>query len=134
MSEPYVDHIGIIVHDLDEALRLFENLFDLKPANVLDMEEVGLRIATLKAANVDLELIQYMDQREGIARRTMGDRKGINHISFRVKDVSASLEQFQQKGAQVLEGFPRQGSHGVVAFFRADSTAQILLEICEHKG
>ena len=134
MNEPYVDHIGIIVHDLDEALRLFENLFDLKPARVLDMDEVGLRIATLKASNVDLELIQYMDQREGIARRTMGDRKGINHVSFRVKDVSASLEQFQQKGAEVIDGFPRQGSHGLVAFFRPESTAQILLEICERKG
>jgi len=134
MNEPYVDHIGMIVHDLDEALRLFENLFDLKPARVLDMDEVGLRIATLKASNVDLELIQYMDQREGIARRTMGDRKGINHVSFRVKDVSASLEQFQQKGAEVIDGFPRQGSHGLVAFFRPESTAQILLEICERKG
>jgi len=113
---------------------LFENLFDLKPARVLDMDEVGLRIATLKASNVDLELIQYMDQREGIARRTMGDRKGINHVSFRVKDVFASLEQFQQKGAEVIDGFPRQGSHGLVAFFRPESTAQILLEICERKG
>jgi len=134
MNEPYVDHIGMIVHDLDEALRLFENLFDLKPARVLDMDEVGLRIATLKASNVDLELIQYLDQKEGIARRTMGDRKGINHVSFRVKDVSASLEQFQQKGAEVIDGFPRQGSHGLVAFFRPESTAQILLEICERKG
>jgi len=134
MNEPYVDHIGMIVHDLDEALRLFENLFDLKPARVLDMDEVGLRIATLKASNVDLELIQYLDQKEGIARRTMGDRKGINHVSFRVKDVFASLEQFQQKGAEVIDGFPRQGSHGLVAFFRPESTAQILLEICERKG
>ncbi|MBW2302408.1 MAG: VOC family protein [Deltaproteobacteria bacterium] len=134
MNEPYVDHIGIIVENLEEALRLFEEIFNLKATKVVDMAEVGLRVATLKASNIDLELIQYLEEKEGIARKAMGVRKGINHISFRVKDVVTSLVELKGKGPEVTEGFPRQGSHGPVAFFRPETTQGILLEICEGDG
>jgi len=131
MNPPVVDHIGIIVEDLDQALKLFENLYGLRPAARKDMPEVGLRIAHLKAANIDLELLQYTGAEGGFAEKTMGRRPGVNHFSVRVEDVDEAVARFGDNGVRVMEGFPRQGSHGRVAFFEPDTADGVLMEACE---
>jgi len=132
MTGPYIDHIGIIVDDMDESIALFERLFGLRPVDLKHMDDVGLRIAQIKTENVDIELIQYTTQEEGFARKVMGSRPGLNHISFLVNDVGTSSKSFEDKGARPIKGFPRQGSNGRVAFFVPESTQGILFEICEH--
>jgi methylmalonyl-CoA/ethylmalonyl-CoA epimerase len=131
MTLPDIDHIGIIVEDLDESLGLFERLFDMKPTKIAHMPEAGLKIAHLRARNVGIELLQYTSDEEGIGRVAMGPGKGINHISIPVEDMTFALQDFQEKGIKVVEGFPRPGSHGQVAFFIPETTQGILLEICE---
>ena len=130
MARPIVDHIGIIVEDLERSLTLFERLFDLRPTVIQEMEEVGLRIAELKAANIAIELIQYMGDGESFGRKVMGPRPGANHFSFRVEDVDAAVNRFKNSGVTPLEGFPRKGSHGRVAFFEPETTEKILMEVC----
>jgi methylmalonyl-CoA epimerase len=131
VTAPYIDHIGIIVENLDQSVSMFERLFGVRPVSLREMPDVGLRIAHIKAENVDIELIQYLSQEEGVARKAMGSRPGINHISVLVNDVETWSRKFEGQGARVVNGFPRQGSHGQVAFFEPESTQGILLEICE---
>ncbi|NQT55247.1 MAG: VOC family protein [Desulfobacteraceae bacterium] len=130
MKRPYVDHLGIIVDNLDQAIELFERMFDLKPSKIKEMADVGLRIARLKAENIDIELIQYTSE-ENFGKRVMGPEKGVNHISINVEDMDAVLRDLEEKGIKTKEGFPRAGSHGLVAFFEPDTTEGILLEVCE---
>jgi len=130
MKRPYVDHLGIIVDNLDQAIELFECMFDLKPSKIKEMADVGLRIARLKAENIDIELIQYTSE-ENFGKRVMGPEKGVNHISIKVEDMDAVLRDLEEKGIKTKEGFPRAGSHGLVAFFEPDTTEGILLEVCE---
>jgi len=132
VSRPYVDHIGIIVENMDESISLFERLFGLRPVALKEMQEVGLKIAQIKLQNVDIELIQYTTREEGFGRKVMGSRPGINHISVLVDDVGSSSKSFESKGAKLMDGFPRRGSHGQVAFFEPESTEGIFFEICEH--
>jgi methylmalonyl-CoA/ethylmalonyl-CoA epimerase len=126
-----VEHIGIIVDDLDASLRLFEDLFGLRAGKVQEMDEVGLRVARLDAENIHIELIQYTSAAESLGRRTMGSVRGYNHISVEVKDMSSALKEWSSKGVRVMEGFPRPGSHGRVAFFDPETTDGLLLEVCE---
>lgn len=130
---PIVDHIGIIVDDLDRALALFEKLYRLRAVKRKDMPEVGLRVAQLDAANVSIELLQYTDKEGGFARQAMGPAPGINHFSVRVEDIRETIEHFAQSGARVQDGFPRPGSHGLVAFFEKQTTEQVLMEVCEER-
>jgi len=132
VSGPYIDHIGIIVEDLDQSISFFQQLFGVGSVALKEMHDVGLRIARIKTENVDIELIQYTGKEEGFARNVMGSRLGINHISILVNDVETSSKSFEDKGARLMNGFPRQGSHGPVAFFEPESTQGIFLEICEH--
>lgn len=130
MKRPYVDHFGIIVDNLEQAIELFERMFDLKPSKIKEMADVGLRIARLKAENIDIELIQYTSE-ENFGKRVMGPEKGLNHISINVEDMGVVLRDLEEKGIKTKEGFPRAGSHGLVAFFEPDTTEGILLEVCE---
>jgi hypothetical protein len=55
----------------------------------------------------------------------------VNHLSIRVDRVDDSVQAYRRKGVIVQEGFPRQGSHGRIAFFEPETTDGILMEICE---
>jgi methylmalonyl-CoA/ethylmalonyl-CoA epimerase len=131
MRVPSIDHIGIIVENLERSVAMFERMFHLKSSGIKDMPDVGLRIAQLNGANISIELLQYSGEGESLAKKTMGVKPGINHLSIRVEDIKSSLEDLKGKGLRVIEGFPRQGSHGQVAFFEPDTTQGILLEVCE---
>jgi len=127
-----VDHIGIIVQELDHTLALWEKLFGLKPTIVRDMPEAGLRIAHIETQNVEIELLQYTGE-ESFGRQVMGSSPGVNHLSIRVDRVDDSVQEFKEKGVFAQEGFPRQGSHGRITFFDPETTDGILMEICEKK-
>jgi catechol 2,3-dioxygenase-like lactoylglutathione lyase family enzyme len=123
MNRPRVNHIGIIVEDLEESIDLFRKLFNIGAAEIKEIPDAG---------NIDIECIEYLNEKPGLGERVMGRKSGLNHISFEVKDMTNTLEEFQRKGLKVMEGFPRQGSHGQVAFFEPATTGNILLEICEN--
>jgi methylmalonyl-CoA/ethylmalonyl-CoA epimerase len=130
MPKPHVDHIGIIVADLEKSVALFERLWGIKPSGIKEMPEVGLKIAQIETANIEIELLQYTGEGESFAKQVMGTKTGMNHISFRVADTRQKAKDFEGKGLQVKAGFPRQGAHGRVAFFEPETTEGLLMEIC----
>jgi methylmalonyl-CoA/ethylmalonyl-CoA epimerase len=131
MNRPYIEHIGIIVDNLDRSMSLFERLFHIKTSGIKDMPDVGLRVAQLSAENVDIELIEYTSEAD-FAKLVMGAEKGLNHISIKVENIESVIRDAEQKGIKTLESFPRPGSRGLVAFFEPATTENILIEICEH--
>jgi methylmalonyl-CoA/ethylmalonyl-CoA epimerase len=131
MNKPVVDHIGVIVADLDATIAMFERLFGGAPASVKEMPEVGLKVAVFEAANVAIELLQYTGANDELAKRVMGQAPGVNHISFGVGKLAEAIAELEAAGARTMDGFPRQGAHGRVAFFEPASTGGVLFEVCE---
>ena len=129
MSAPTIDHIGIIVADLDAALERLKPLFGA-PSQLKEIADAGLRVAEFHAANVTIELLQYAGEAQ-FARRVMGERPGLNHVSARVDDLDRSLASLVAAGFKPMEGFPRQGAHGRVVFFEPDPVSGLLFEICQ---
>lgn len=127
---PYIDHIGIIVADLDQAIKRLSPLFGT-PARIKELNEVGLRVAEFDAANVVIELLEYTNCASGFAQQVMGQRLGLNHLSARVADVEQSITALQQSGFTPMAGFPRQGAHGRIAFFEPDAVTGLLFEVCQ---
>ena len=131
MNAPHIDHIGIIVADLDSAVERLRPLFGDAPMHVKELPEVGLRVAEIHAANVVVELLQYAGGDSRFARKVMGERLGLNHISARVADVERSVTELSAAGFKPQQGFPRQGAHGRVAFFDPDAVTGLLFEVCQ---
>jgi methylmalonyl-CoA epimerase len=123
-----IDHIGILVSDLEQAAQKLRVLFG-KPS-FKELPEVGLRVAEFQTENVRIELLQYTTRSE-FARRVMGRRLGLNHVSAEVEDVDRSIRELAEAGFKPMEGFPREGAHGRVAFFEPDAVTGLLFEVCE---
>lgn len=123
-----IDHIGIIVADLGAAVARLGVLFG--EAEIKELPDVGLRVAEFHAENVTIELLQYTRGSE-FARKVMGERLGLNHISARVDDVDRSIAELKARGLEPMAGFPREGAHGRVAFFEPDAVTGLLFEVCQ---
>ena len=131
MKAPHIDHIGIIVADLEQAAARLRPLFGSHAA-LRELPEVGLRVAEFHAANVVIELLQYTDQGDpAFAKGVMGERLGLNHLSARVEDIGRSISDLTAAGFTPMQGFPRQGAHGRIAFFEPDDVTGLLFEVCQ---
>lgn len=127
---PHIDHIGIVVADLEQAIEKLRPLFGT-PARTKELTEVGLRVAEFDAANVVIELLQYTGGADGFAQQVMGPRLGLNHLAARVADVEQSVGALRQAGFTPMAGFPRPGAHGRIAFFEPDAVTGLLFELCQ---
>ena len=127
-----VRHIGIIVKDLDQTIKKFEG-YGLTCSEVMDRKEDGMRIAFFPIGDTRIEALTFSpdkgwDPFHTVVRLQQG---AINHLCFEVDDLEASIRDFERNGAKLVEGSPRAGAHGRVAFFHPETTDGILIELCQ---
>ncbi|GAB4340497.1 MAG: methylmalonyl-CoA epimerase [Candidatus Abyssubacteria bacterium] len=128
-----IDHIGIAVSNLDEALKLYRDVLGLKVEHIEDFE--GMKIAFIPIGDTEFELLQPTDPEGALAKFLEKRGEGVQHIALCVDDVKKSLEELKARGLQALDKEPRPGAGGAsIAFFHPKSTKGVLLEICERKG
>ena len=125
-----IDHIGVAVSDMDEALKLYRDVLGLKVEKTEDFQ--GMKIAFIPIGDTEFELLQPTDPDGALAKFLEKKGEGIQHIALRVDDVAKSLEEFKGKGLRVIDEKPRPGAGGAsIAFFHPKSTRGVLLEICQ---
>jgi len=81
-----------------------------------------------------MEFIHHTKPPKGddpMERVVRGQKGTINHLCFEVDDLEASIRDFERSGAKLVEGCPRAGAHGRVAFFYPETTEDVLIELCE---
>lgn len=125
-----IDHIGIAVSDLDEALKLYRDTLGLKVEHVEEFE--GMKIAFIPIGDTEFELLQPTDPEGALAKFVEKRGAGVQHIALCVEDVEKSLEELKARGLRVIDEKPRPGAGGArIAFFHPKSTMGVLLEICQ---
>lgn len=130
MTTPCVDHMGIIVTNLDQAVEKLRPLSG-DPTRIRNLPEAGLHAAGIRTANVQTELLQYTDADAGLARRVVGEHIGLNHISARVADIERSIAELSAAGFAPMAGFPRQGAYGRDAIFEPNAVTGLRFEVCQ---
>jgi len=125
-----IDHLGIAVKDLGEAIRTYEALgFSVEATHDVPTEKV--RAAFLPAGESHLELLEPTDPTSAIAR-FLEKRSGLHHVCVLVDDIDAALAELKQAGVPVLDETPRPGAGGCrVAFVHPRGAAGVLLELKE---
>ncbi len=131
MTAPVIDHVGVVVADLEAAIAKFRPLFPDGASMIKDLPDAGVRVAMLEAANVTIEFIELTGDGPSLGRSTLGEKLGINHISARVGNVDATIDELGAAGFALTDGFPTQGAHGKVAFFDPDDVTGLLFEVCQ---
>jgi len=131
MALKKVLHAAVVVKDFESAIERFKG-FGLLCTERMDLKELGVRIGFLPIGETALEVICFVDSDKGknsIVRLQPG---AINHLCFEVDDLETSIQHFENNGAKLVEGYPRAGAHGRVAFFYPETTEGVLIEICQH--
>ena len=129
-----VDHIGVAVSNLEEALKIYTDVLGLKLHGTEVVEEQKVRVAFMPVGDTEIELLESTDPEGPIAKFIEKRGEGIQHIAFRVDDIEEALEQMRQKGVRLIDEKPRYGAGGArIAFLHPKSTGGVLVELCERE-
>ena len=127
-----IDHIAIVVKDLDQAVATYRDGLGLELERVDDVptEKVKVAFLPLPEGSAEIELVEPTDSDTGIGRFLAKRGEGLHHICFRVEDIDAAITQLQTQGLQLLEEKPRIGSRGQKYIFLHPKSANgVLIEL-----
>ena len=136
MKISHIEHLGIAVPSIEEALPFFENVLGFKCYNIEEVADQKVKTAFLKVGEVKLELLEPTCPECTIATfmEKNGGRGGMHHLAFCVEDgVAEALAEVDAKGIRLIDKAPRKGAEGLnIAFLHPKSTMSVLTELCEN--
>jgi methylmalonyl-CoA epimerase len=126
-----IDHIGIAVASIDEALGVYRAL-GLAEARREDVTGQQVATAFLPVGESQIELLQSTGEGSPVARFLKKRGPGVHHICFAVEDVKAAIAELQEKGFRLVNSSPVPGAQGKnVAFLHPESGTGVLIELAE---
>ena len=132
MELTHIEHLGIAVKSLDEAIPYYEQMLGLKCYSIEEVADQQVKTAFFKIGQTKLELLESTDPEGTIAKFIEKRGEGIHHIAFATPSVKDSLEELSAKGVRLIDKEPRRGAEGLnIAFLHPKSTQGVLTEICE---
>ena len=127
-----IDHVAIVVDDIDQALAFWRDGLGLEVSHVEDVPSQQSVVAFLPTDQGAIELVKPTDDESGVARFLDKRGPGVHHVCFQVEDLRASLEALQGKGIRLINAEPVIGTAGKrIAFIHPESTQGVLVELYE---
>lgn len=129
-----IDHLGIAVENIQEAIRLYKDILGLDYRGEEEVAEQKVRTAFFPLGESSIELLEPTSEDSPIAKFMAKKGPGIHHIALRVDDVSKAIEAMKAQGIQMIDEVPRIGAHGAkIAFIHPKSTPGVLIELCQRE-
>ena len=127
-----LDHVGIIVRDLERALEFYRDALGLEVAPAERVVSQRVTVTDVALAGARLELLQA-DDADSPGGRFLGRRgPGLHHITLAVDDLSATLARLRARGVRLIDETPRTGAGGSrIAFIHPSSAEGVLVELKE---
>ena len=133
MKISHIEHLGIAVKSLDEAIPYYENILGMKCYSIEEVADQKVKTAFFKVGQTKLELLEPTSDESPIAKFIEKRGEGIHHLAFAVEDgVANALAEMEGKGVRLIDKAPRKGAEGLnIAFIHPKSTHGVLTEFCE---
>jgi methylmalonyl-CoA/ethylmalonyl-CoA epimerase len=129
---PRLNHIAVLVASVDEAARLFTNVWGLEPADIVILEKQGIRTATYRFDNITVELMEPYGDDSVVARSLEKRGPGIHHMAVEVDDVASRMDALKADGLSFTTDAPSVGlDDTLVCFLHPKSTMGILTELVQ---
>lgn len=127
-----IDHIGVAVESIDEALVLYEQAYDMKLVHREVVTEQGVEAVLLDVGENHVELLQPLGPQTPVGKYLARRGPGIHHVAYQVADIDSELTRLRAAGVELIDEQPRTGIRGSrVAFCHPRSTGAVLTEIVE---
>ncbi len=135
MNVSHIEHIGIAVNSLEEAIPYWENILGLKCYNIEEVADQKVKTAFFKVGDVKIELLEPTSPESTIAKFLEKKGQGVHHLAFAVNDIEGALSETAAKGVELIDKTPRKGAEGLtIAFLHPKYTQGVLTEFCEDKN
>ena len=129
-----LDHVGIAVGDLQQALAFYRDALGLEVEAPEEVASQRVRAHFIPAGESAIELLEATADDSPIAKYVAKRGPGIHHLTLRVPDIRAALARLKEKGIRLIDETPREGAHrSLVAFIHPSSAHGVLVELKEAK-
>lgn len=132
MQISHIEHIGIAVKSLKDAIPYYENILGMKCYATEEVADQKVRTAFFMVGQTKIELLEPTSEESTIAGFIEKRGEGIHHIAFCVDNAANALNEMADKGVRLIDKTPRAGAEGLqIGFLHPKSTGGVLTELCE---
>ncbi|MBI9065731.1 MAG: methylmalonyl-CoA epimerase [Salinivirgaceae bacterium] len=133
MKPTHIEHIGIAVKSLDEAIPYYEKVLGLECYAVEEIKDQKVKTAFFKIGNTKIELLESTDPLGPVGKFIEKKGEGIHHIAFAVENVNKALSDVEAAGVKLIDTQGRKGAEGLnIGFLHPKSTFGVLTELCDN--
>lgn len=134
MKPTHIEHIGIAVKNLDEAIKYYQDVLGLECYNIEEVADQKVKTAFFQVGQTKIELLESTDPEGTIAKFIEKRGEGVHHMAFAMEDVATALNEAAEKGVQLIDKAPRKGAENLmIGFLHPKSTKGVLTEFCGKK-
>ena len=126
-----IDHIGIAVNSIDDAVKLYTDVLGLKVKDIEIVEEQRVKTAIIPVGESKIELIESTDPQGTIAKYIKKRGEGLHHLALGVSNIEGMLKMLKEKGIPLVDESPRGGVENTRIAFLHPKGTKILLELVE---
>jgi len=135
MKLTHIEHIGIAVNSLEEAIPYYEEILGLKCYAIEEVADQKVKTAFFKVGDTKIELLESTDPEGPIGKFVEKRGQGIHHLAFAVDGIQEALSEAEEKGIRLIDKKPRRGAEGLdIGFLHPKSTFGVLTEFCEERS
>lgn len=133
MKPSHIEHLGIAVNSLEEAIPFYEKMLGTACYSIEEVPEQKVKTAFFMIGQTKIELLESTDPEGPIGKFLESKGQGVHHVAFAVEGLQASLEETEANGIRLIDKTPRKGAEGLnIAFLHPKSTFGVLMELCEN--
>lgn len=131
MKPTHIEHIGIAVVNLEEAILFYEKVLGLECYAIEEVRDQKVKTAFFKLGDTKIELLESTDPEGPIGKFITKKGPGVHHLAFAMSDISKALKDAEENGVQLIDKQPRKGAEGLnIGFLHPKSTLGVLTEFC----
>jgi len=127
-----IDHIGVAVSSIDDAVKLYRDGLGLKIGEIETVEAERVKVAMIAVGESRIELLEPTGSEGAIAKYIEKRGEGMHHLALEVSDIQGMLKVLKEKGIPLIDTEPRIGAGGARVAFLHPKAAKVLIELVEH--
>ena len=126
-----INHVAIVVRDIDESLKFWETALGLKLHHVEDVPSQASKVAFIPVGESEIELVQPTTEDSGMAAYLEKRGEGMHHMCIEVDDIEAKMQELRDAGVRMINDAPQVLPGRKMAFIHPKSASGVLVELYE---